>query len=102
MLDRAAFERALMCQDTGAGPVRRLLGIGEWITAFDQCHGELMRQMGVATAMAGTLGEAQVRVVIGIVNALGRIALQRLGQAVGKVRAGDLGRDLWFWLFRRV
>ena len=102
MLDCAAFDRALMCQNTGASPVRRLLGIGEWITAFDQCHGELVREMGVATSVAGALGETQVRIVIRVVNALGGVALERLWQAVGEVGAGDLGRDFWLWLFRRV
>ncbi len=64
-----------------------LLGVRERIAVLDQRHGELVREVRMAAAVAGALGEAQVRLLVGVVDALGREALDRL-PAGGLAKSG--------------
>ena len=99
--DRAAFEGGLVRAQAHAGPVGRLHGVRERIAILDQRHGELVRQVRMAAAVAAALREAQVRLLARVIDALRRVFRDALGQAPGEVgaldrlgnlRLGQLGR----------
>src|SRR5687768_13201094 len=58
--DLAALQRRLMRAQSNTGPVRGLLGVGEWVAIFSQRAQKLVREVRMRTAMPGALREAQV------------------------------------------
>ena len=71
------------------GPVGGLHGIRERIALLDQRHGKLVREVRMAAAVAAALGEAEVRLLAGVIDALRRVFGDALGQALGEVGALD-------------
>jgi hypothetical protein len=56
--------------EADAGPVGGLPGVRERVAVLDQGGDELVGQMGMAAAMAGALGEAQVGLLPEVIHAL--------------------------------
>jgi hypothetical protein len=85
--DRAALEGGFVGAEADAGPVGGLPGVREGIAVLDQGREEFVGQMGMAAAMAGSLGEAQVGLLAEVIHALGGERADALGQALGVVGA---------------
>lgn len=88
-----------MGQNTGAGDVGRLDGIGVTFAVSTEEFDELVHQMGVGAAVAGTLGEAEmVFAFFAAVDTTGGERRDFIGKKMGVVRAldalGNLGLGL--------
>ncbi len=68
----------------------------------DESDLKLMREMRMAPAMSRTLRETQMRMLIRIIHALGRVALNRLREPARKIGTGQLFRNLRLGLFHRM
>src|SRR5262245_38966569 len=85
-----------MSAQADAGPVRRADGVRPWIAIFRQCGDKFVRKVWMRTAMARTLGEAQMSLFGEIVHAFGREAADFSWKQLGVIRRFDRLWDLVF------
>src|SRR5262245_17899136 len=68
--DLAPLHRRLVRENADAGPVRGLDRVRVRVAILDESVDELMHQMRMRPAVAAALYERQVRVLVGVVDAL--------------------------------
>src|ERR1019366_1286966 len=84
MNDAAALDGGFMRADSGAGPVDRLINIGERWAVLHNAGNELMHEVRVRAAVSTTLNERKMRVLF-VIDALGREGPNRLGKQSGVI-----------------
>ena len=83
-----------MGAEADAGPVGGLHGVDGALAALDERGEELVGEVRMGAAVAGALGEAEVRFLAEIVDALRREWADAGGQALGVVGHRDFFRNL--------
>ena len=71
-----------MSKNSRACPVGTLLGVRESVAVLGESHREFVGEMGMAATVTGTLSEGKMRVLVGIVYALGGVTLDRFRKAL--------------------
>src|SRR2546422_667706 len=100
--NRAPSEGRLVRAEADAGPVGGLLRVRKRIAIFGKSADELMHQVRVRTAVPCALGEAEMRFLGQIIDALGGEPANGFGQQFRVIGHFDLPGNFRFRQFGRV